>query len=152
MSLIIATGTNQGHFKKNLALAKEILSKKFIFVKESQLYSSQAAGPTDQPAFLNQVLEFELPELNPTEVMSLLLEIEKNMGRKRLVYQGPRIIDLDLLFYGLTICDTEHVTVPHPRLFERSFVLRPLSELPYYEILKQHYKFSFNFQIDAHPI
>ena len=152
MSLILATGSNLGNSLQTLKSAKETLSEHFTLIKESRVYKSLAVDYTDQPAFLNQVLEYDIPQQNPAQVMELLLKIERDLGRERIIDKGPRTIDIDLLFYGLEVCNTEHITLPHPRLFHRSFVVRPLSELPYYTILKQHYKFTFDFEIDARPI
>jgi 2-amino-4-hydroxy-6-hydroxymethyldihydropteridine diphosphokinase len=149
---MIATGSNLGDSVQTLCSAKTLLSEHFLFIGESRIYKSAAVDYLDQPCFFNQVLEFEIPDLSTEEVMSTLLSIEKTLGRERIIDKGPRIIDIDLLFYGLAECESEHVTLPHPRLFKRSFVVRPLSELPYFAILKQHYKFNFSFDIDAHPI
>ncbi|MBT7611432.1 MAG: 2-amino-4-hydroxy-6-hydroxymethyldihydropteridine diphosphokinase [Bacteriovoracaceae bacterium] len=152
MSLIIATGSNQGNCEENLQNAQAVLETHFKLIKSSRVYSSKAVDYCDQPFFLNQVHEFEIPKKAPAEIMTLLLSIERSLGRERKLEKGPRIIDLDILFFGNLISDTEHLNLPHPRLFERSFVLRPLSELPYYKVLEQQFKFNFNFEIDASPI
>ena len=151
MSLIVATGSNLGQSLQFLRSAKYSLSKHFTLLHESRVYKSLAVDYSDQPHFLNQVLEFEIPDQTPAQVMELLLKVENNLGRQRVIDKGPRTIDIDLLFYGLEVCDTKHITLPHPRLFSRSFVVKPLSELPYYSTLKQHYEFTFQFEIDANP-
>ncbi len=152
MSLMIATGSNLGEREKALLLAKNHLKQNFSLIKASRIYLSKATDYIDQPPFLNQVLEFKKPEATPQAVMKSLLEIEKNLGRQRKISKGPRCIDIDLLFFGLDTVETKIVTVPHPRLFTRSFVVRPLKELPYFQILEEHYQFDENFEIDAKPI
>lgn len=152
MSLIIATGSNQGNSEQFLLEAHHKLEEIFKPIKASRLYKSAAVDYLDQPDFYNQVLEFELPDMAPREVVQTLLAIEKEMGRIRKTDKGPRTIDIDLIFYGLEQTNDDVVTVPHPRLFQRSFVVKPLSELPYFEILKQHFTFSSSFDVDANPI
>lgn len=145
-SLFIATGTNLGDRAKNLSLAKKNLQLHFELIAESRIYESPAVDYLNQPDFYNQVLEFKLTASNPEEVMTLLLTIEKEMGRNRLIPRGPRLIDLDILFWGTEQFHTDIVQIPHPRLFERSFVVLPLSELPGFKTLKE--KFNFNFEFD----
>ena len=152
MSLFIATGTNLGDRIANLALAKTILSDHFHLIAESRIYESPAVDYLNQPDFYNQVLEFSTPDLTPEETMDCLLKIEKEIGRNRLIPKGPRIIDLDILFYDQVVSQNEKLTLPHPRLFERSFVVLPLSELPGFEKLKEKYSFKFDFNNSASPI
>ena len=114
MALIIATGSNIGESMDFLARAKSELEKVFNFVAESRVYSSPAVDYENQPDFLNQVLQFELPNCSPDKVMRILLAIEEKLGRKRDIPKGPRTIDLDIIFYGLVNKVTENVTLPHP--------------------------------------
>ena len=96
----------------------------------SRIYETAPVGITDQPHFLNMVAELDgnsLPQ--PEQLMARLLRIEYSLGRTREVSQGPRTIDLDLLFYKNQTSDTEFLKLPHPRLHERRFVLEPLNEL-----------------------
>lgn len=144
-SFFIATGTNLGDRAKNLVIAKERLKHHFELIAESSIFESPAIDYLDQPDFYNQVLELKLPNLKPEKVMSLLLDIEKKMGRNRLIPKGPRLIDLDILFWGLEEIQTPTLQIPHPRLFERSFVVLPLSELPGFKILEQKFQFNFSF-------
>lgn len=141
MSLIIGLGTNLGNRVENLQKAKNLLKKHFNLIAQSRLYLSPPADYFDQPDFINQVLEFCRPELEPDSIMNILLDIENEMGRQRLIPKGPRIIDLDLLFLGQETFKSLKVEVPHPRLFERNFVVLPLSELPYYSVLKKVFPF-----------
>jgi 2-amino-4-hydroxy-6-hydroxymethyldihydropteridine diphosphokinase len=85
-------------------------------------------GYLDQPRFLNGAAVLETA-LEPAELMQALLEIEKAMGRERLLAKGPRVIDLDLLLYGERVMSTAELTLPHPEMQERRFVLEPLSEV-----------------------
>ena len=82
----------------------------------------------DQPRFLNGAMLLET-ELEPLELMRALLEIERAMGRERVVAKGPRVIDLDLLLYGDCVMETAELTLPHPAMQERRFVLEPLAEI-----------------------
>ena len=152
MSLFIATGTNVGDKFKNLKNAKDALCENFQMIAESRIYQSAAIEYLNQPDFFNQVLEFKLPSSNPNEVMNLLLELELKLGRIRGIQKGPRIIDLDILFWGLEILTLPDLIVPHPRLFERSFVVLPLSELPGFKTLQKKFSFSFIFENSSTPI
>ncbi|MFA6237151.1 MAG: 2-amino-4-hydroxy-6-hydroxymethyldihydropteridine diphosphokinase [Bacteriovorax sp.] len=151
-SFFIATGSNIGNRENNLILAKERLCGHFEIIAESKIYESPAVDYLNQPDFYNQVLEFKLPAITPEKTMSLLLNIESEMGRNRLIPKGPRLIDLDILFWGTDRYDSEILHIPHPRLFERSFVVLPLSELPGFKILSENFKFSFQFDNRATPL
>ncbi|MBC7540563.1 MAG: 2-amino-4-hydroxy-6-hydroxymethyldihydropteridine diphosphokinase [Bacteriovorax sp.] len=148
-SIFIATGTNLGDRMLNLLEAKIQLQKHFHLIAESRIYESPAVDYLNQPDFYNQVLEFILPCENPETIMTLLLQIEKNIGRNRLIPRGPRLIDLDILFWGTEKIDSPSLQIPHPRLFERSFVVLPLSELPGFKILKENFIFKFQFDNQA---
>lgn len=149
MSLIIATGANIGNKLENLSLAKQALCERFRFVAQSNIYSSPPVGYEDQPSFYNQVLEFELPAENPENAMAALLEIEKSLGRKRETKWGPRSIDLDIIFWGLKRIDAPGLEVPHPRWDQRAFVVLPLRELPFFQVLKKSYKIPKTFDHQA---
>lgn len=151
-SFFIATGTNLGDRKAHLAEAKNILKNEFEFIAESRIYESPAVDYLNQPDFYNQVLEFELPAISPEKVMQKLLQIEKNMGRNRDIPKGPRIIDLDILFWSDKKIESDNLSVPHPRLFERSFVVLPLSELPGFKELQKKFEFKFAFTNTAKPL
>ncbi|MBC7427522.1 MAG: 2-amino-4-hydroxy-6-hydroxymethyldihydropteridine diphosphokinase [Bacteriovorax sp.] len=152
MSLFIATGSNLGDRLLYLNEAREALSHEFLFIAESRVYESLAVDYLNQPDFYNQVLEFKIPDDNPESVMKKLLEIEKTLGRNRIIPKGPRVIDIDMIFWDDVKINTAALQIPHPRLFERSFVVLPLSELPGFK--KLHLKFQFNFSFDntASPI
>ncbi len=94
----------------------------------SSFYRTQPVGPVVQPPFINAVFAFECG-IRPTELLDLLLRVERKMGRVRKERWGPRVIDLDLLLYGKAIIHEESLKVPHPRLHERRFALAPLAEM-----------------------
>jgi 2-amino-4-hydroxy-6-hydroxymethyldihydropteridine diphosphokinase len=92
------------------------------------LYETEPVEIREQGWFLNGVVEAET-EKSAAELLRVLLEIERAMGRVRGVKYGPRVIDLDILFFGSEVIDSEELVVPHPRLAERKFVLVPLAEI-----------------------
>ena len=94
----------------------------------SNLRETEPVGVTEQPAFLNGAARLET-ELSPRELLDALLAVERGLGRERRERWGPRTIDLDLLLYGGETVAEPGLTVPHPRLHERRFVLEPLAEL-----------------------
>ena len=94
----------------------------------SSLYQTKPVGITDQPDFINAVIEIEYHK-TPQELLNLLLDIEKFYGRVRLIKNGPRIIDLDIILFDQMILNEGDLVIPHPRMFERSFVMLPLMEI-----------------------
>jgi 2-amino-4-hydroxy-6-hydroxymethyldihydropteridine diphosphokinase len=152
MSLFIAIGTNLGDRYKNLEVARNVLSSTFHLIDESRIYESPAVDYLNQPDFLNQVLEFKTPTLSPDDVLDFCLAVEKLLGRERDIPKGPRTIDIDLLFWDHSPFTSQQLTLPHPRLFQRSFVVLPLSELKGFLKLQKHYKFTFDFDNTATPI
>lgn len=94
----------------------------------SSLYRTSPVGKTDQPDFINMVVRVETT-LPPEQIMTRLLDIERRLGRVRTDRWGPRTIDIDLLVYGQSTIETESLTVPHPRMLSRRFVLVPLMEI-----------------------
>jgi 2-amino-4-hydroxy-6-hydroxymethyldihydropteridine diphosphokinase len=94
----------------------------------SSFYDTEPVGYVSQPRFLNGALLLET-ELEPLALIRGLLEVERAMGRERVIAKGPRVIDLDLLLYGMVVMATAELTLPHPELHERRFVLEPLAEI-----------------------
>jgi 2-amino-4-hydroxy-6-hydroxymethyldihydropteridine diphosphokinase len=94
----------------------------------SSFYDTEPVGYTDQPRFLNAAVTLKT-SLSSLELMRALLAIEREMGRERVIAKGPRVIDLDLLFYGSEIANTAELTLPHPEMHNRRFVLEPLAEI-----------------------
>ena len=97
-------------------------------LKQSSVYQTAAWGITAQPDFLNMVILLETV-LSPTELLTAILKIETTLGRHRDVKWGPRIIDIDILFYNNDIVNTPELIIPHPFLHERKFTLTPLAEI-----------------------
>ena len=134
MSLIIATGSNIGDRKKNLLLALNHLQKKFELIASSQICETKAVDFLDQPDFLNQVHEFKLPDISPLECLHQCLAIEEQMGRVRLMKYGPRLIDIDIIFWNHLKINENNLIIPHPKWEERTFVREPLKELPWFKV------------------
>ncbi len=97
-------------------------------VNSSSIYATKAWGIEDQPDFLNQVLEIEC-EFSPQSLLIKINQIEKALGRKRLIKWGSRIIDIDILYYGELTVDTVDLIIPHPENQNRNFVLVPMTEI-----------------------
>ena len=125
----LLTGGNMGNREKNLARAKSLIAEQAGRVtRASALYETAAWGKTDQPSFYNQALEIET-SLSPKELLKVLLEIEKKLGRQREEKYGPRTIDIDILLYGDQIINDPHLRIPHHELQNRRFALTPLAEI-----------------------
>jgi 2-amino-4-hydroxy-6-hydroxymethyldihydropteridine diphosphokinase len=118
-----------GDRAENLASARERLNTAGIrIVRESSIYETAAREVVDQPMFLNQVVEAET-DLFPRQLLARVGQIEREMGRKRTIAKGPRMIDIDILLFGNFVVTTPELEIPHPRMMERRFVLEPLAEL-----------------------
>lgn len=127
----ISLGSNLGDRAAFLLLAvRGMLDAGLKPIRLSHIYETAPVGNMDQPTFLNMVAELDGKSLpTPEQLLARLLRIEYGLGRTREVSQGPRTIDLDLLFYKNETSDTEFLRLPHPRLHLRRFVLEPLNEL-----------------------
>lgn len=150
--LIISTGSNIGDRLLHISRAKEILSSHFIFVAESSIYTSPAVDYLNQPDFLNQVLQFEIPSIDQEKTIDTLLKIEIEMGRVRDINKGPRTIDLDIIFWGVENYNSKNLTIPHPAWSKRSFIVLPLIELPFTKTLKQYFDFPTQFKNTAKKV
>ncbi len=129
MALVyLALGTNLGQREENLRLALAALQEKTTLRAQSSIYETPPWGYTDQPAFLNMVVAAET-DLPPLALLDWLKDLEKTLGRQPSFRYGPRQIDLDILFYDDLLLDEARLTIPHPRLHERAFVLVPLAEI-----------------------
>ena len=127
--LYLLLGSNQQQPQKQLLLAQKNITKIIgNTLRKSAIYQTAAWGNTHQPDFLNQVIVVET-KFTAVQTMEAILTIEKNMGRIRNKKNDPRIIDIDILFFNKEIIDSTHLTVPHPQLQNRNFVLIPLNEL-----------------------
>lgn len=131
MTLVaVGIGGNVGDRVRVLSQAISLLQKNpFIkSLQSSSWYETVPIGYEPQPLFLNGALALHT-DLSPDELLVCLQEIEVTLGRHRTIPNGPRTVDMDLLFYGDLLIDTGHLTVPHPRCAQRAFVLVPLSEI-----------------------
>lgn len=125
----LCLGSNLGDRKANCLRAVEELKGRGIIIKRvSALHETEPWGKTDQPRFINMAVEADTG-LSPEDLLSVLKEIERGMGREDGPRWGPRAIDLDILFYGEEVISSERLMIPHPLLQERAFVLIPLSEI-----------------------
>ena len=122
-------GGNMGDRMANLQMARHYLDQEAgKLMQLSAVYETEAWGFNDQPAFLNQAILLHT-QLSATILMETLLNIEIKMGRKRTVPLGPRTIDLDIIYFNEEVIDNNMLTIPHPRLADRKFVLLPISEI-----------------------
>lgn len=124
----LGLGTNLGERLANLAAARQAIAERLAITKTSAIYETKPWGYTDQPAFLNQVLEART-SLTPLRLLNFLKKTEERLGRQANFRYGPRLIDLDILLYDQRVLSTARLQVPHPRLAERAFVLVPLTEI-----------------------
>ncbi len=125
----IGIGSNLGSREKNCMKSLDLLSAAGIVVrKRSSMHETEPWGVREQPDFINMVVEVETG-LEPLKLLKALKEIEDKMGREETHKWGPRIIDLDILFYNDLVIDTPELKIPHPLIHEREFVLKPLSEI-----------------------
>lgn len=122
-------GGNLGDRPLYLAQAMELISAAIgPIVHSSSLYETAAWGKTDQPAFLNQVVQVQTA-LSPEQTLQAINHIEQELGRVRQEHWGARVIDIDILFYDDLVLQSQRLTIPHPQLHLRRFTLLPLSEL-----------------------
>jgi 2-amino-4-hydroxy-6-hydroxymethyldihydropteridine diphosphokinase len=126
----LSLGSNLGKREQNLAAAVKALGLMLSEIRCSSIYETRPMYVVGQPKFLNMVVA-GLCALAPTELLQRILAIELQMGRHRDNYapKGPRIIDIDILLFGRRIVNQDELSIPHPRLKERQFVLIPLLEL-----------------------
>jgi 2-amino-4-hydroxy-6-hydroxymethyldihydropteridine diphosphokinase len=126
----IGIGSNLGNSLNNCQHAVEILSRtKGIELKTvSAFYKTEPVGIENQNYFINAVVEIKT-DLSPRTLLQALQNVENDMGREREVKGGPRIIDIDLLFYGQNVISEENLIIPHPEMHGRRFVLEPLCEI-----------------------
>jgi 2-amino-4-hydroxy-6-hydroxymethyldihydropteridine diphosphokinase len=127
-TVFLALGSNLGDRRINLRSAIAALCPQVNVLAESPIYETPPWGVTDQPEFLNMVVQGET-RLKPAALLKHIKAIETRLGRTATVRYGPRVIDLDILFYGELTLSTPGLTIPHPHLHERAFVLVPLADL-----------------------
>ncbi|GAB4579263.1 MAG: 2-amino-4-hydroxy-6-hydroxymethyldihydropteridine diphosphokinase [Anaerolineales bacterium] len=124
----LSLGTNLGNRETNIQNAIARLAPSVRVSQASPIYETAPWGFEDQPNFLNMVVEGET-DLPPRELLKCLKTLETDLGRAPTFRYGPRLIDLDILFYDDLILQTPELTIPHPKLHERAFVLVPLADI-----------------------
>jgi 2-amino-4-hydroxy-6-hydroxymethyldihydropteridine diphosphokinase len=129
IDVYLLLGSNLGDRQGYMRQAIELVEKEIAPVSiASSVYETQSWGKTDEPDYLNQVICIKT-DLPASTVLEKILAIELQMGRKREVKWGSRIIDIDILFYGHDVINQPHLVVPHPQLHNRMFTLAPLAEI-----------------------
>ena len=122
-------GSNVGAREEMLQTAIDRLqSPELRIVRASSIYETEPQGRRNQRWFLNLVVEAET-DLFPRQLLGRIAKIEQELGRRRMMANGPRTIDIDILFYGNFVVETPELKIPHPRFAERRFVLAPMVEL-----------------------
>lgn len=127
-TIYLALGTNLGDRMENLHRAIAALSPTVRVTALSPVYETPPWGYADQPAFLNMALAGET-ESDPPALIALLKKLETELGREKTFRNGPRLIDMDILFYDDLVFEQAALVIPHPRLYERAFVLAPLNDI-----------------------
>ena len=128
VEVCLGLGSNVGDREANLRIALGLLNQTVAIETTSSLYDTKPWGYEDQPRFLNAVC-LGRTSLSPQRLLDEIKSVEGRMGRELIFAGGPRLIDVDILFYGREIVREEGLEVPHPRLEERAFVLVPLAEI-----------------------
>jgi len=124
----LALGSNVGDRAAHIENAVQLLSRKVEIVARAPLYETRPEGITDQPDFLNTALECRT-DMSVRELLAFAKEVEREEGRIERLRWGPREIDIDIIFYDDLVYQDETLTIPHPRMQDRDFVLRPLAAL-----------------------
>ncbi|OGG52836.1 2-amino-4-hydroxy-6-hydroxymethyldihydropteridine diphosphokinase [Candidatus Kaiserbacteria bacterium RIFCSPLOWO2_12_FULL_53_8] len=124
----LAFGSNLGDRDGSLQRAIVMLAPEITVTEVSQVYETEPMYLEEQPKFLNMVVE-ATTELSASEVFKKIKSIEKEIGRGDSLRNAPRVIDIDLLFYGNEVIETDELVVPHPKIAERPFVLVPLNDI-----------------------
>ena len=126
----LSLGSNIGDSAGNLNSAIKLIGEEsnINLVKTSSFYQTKPVGGVVQDDFINCVMSIKTM-LNPVELLKACQTVENRLKRKRIVRWGPRTIDVDILLYGDKVIDSNCLTIPHPRMFERAFVMVPLAEL-----------------------
>ena len=127
--VFLLLGSNLGDRHQVLTDARRLITEQAgEAISKSAVYETEPWGITDQPAFLNQVIEIST-SLLPEDLLRIILNIEHDLGRVRYERWGARVIDIDILYFGQTLMDSARLTLPHPRIQDRRFVLAPLAEI-----------------------
>jgi 2-amino-4-hydroxy-6-hydroxymethyldihydropteridine diphosphokinase len=124
----LSLGSNLGDRRGNLNAALSRLQALGQLVAVSSVYETEPVELTDQPWFLNCAVKLDTEKM-PKQLLGGILGLEREMGRQRGQKKGPRLIDVDILLFGTSIVETQGLTIPHPALHQRRFVLEPLAEI-----------------------
>jgi 2-amino-4-hydroxy-6-hydroxymethyldihydropteridine diphosphokinase len=124
----LSLGSNVGEHEAQLREAMSRLGAVGHVVAVSSFYETEPVEFTQQPWFLNCAIALETSQ-TPEQLMASILCIEEKMGRRRVQKKGPRTIDIDILLFGESIIDSPELTIPHPTMYQRRFVLEPLAEI-----------------------
>ena len=127
-AVYLSLGSNVGDRAANLGSAIERLGALGMVERVSSFYETEPVEFTAQPWFLNCAVKLDTEKM-PKQLLAGILDLEQKMGRRRAHKKGPRTIDIDILLFGNSIIDTKGLTIPHPAMHERRFVLEPLAEI-----------------------
>lgn len=127
-TVFLALGSNVGDSQRYIAQATRLLESKISLLKSAPNYTSKAVGFTQQADFTNTAVRGET-DLTPAELLQFVKSIEQELGRVHRFVNGPREIDIDIIFYGDQVIDTPELKIPHPSFAERDFVLRPIADI-----------------------
>ena len=128
VKVYLGLGSNLGDRDANLRRALELLAKGMVLDETSSLYDTEPVGHKNQPRFLNCACG-GWTSLLPADLLALVKDVEREVGREPTFSGGPRVADVDILFYGQAVVEEPGLEVPHPRLVQRAFVLVPLAEI-----------------------
>nr|WP_106782196.1 2-amino-4-hydroxy-6-hydroxymethyldihydropteridine diphosphokinase [Lysinibacillus timonensis] len=144
----LSIGTNIGNREQNLKHALNLLNDKtgLSIIKISSIYETAPVGFLNQPSFLNIAVYLQT-QFSAQEMLILCQSVENELGRVRKERWGPRIIDLDILLFNNDNIEVENLTIPHPRMFERAFVLVPLMEIAQVPLTNQLQEAQKNFEM-----
>ena len=126
--IYLGLGGNLGNPPATFQKALKLIGEFAEVTKVSKVYKSKPYGFADQPDFYNAAAQLA-SDLHPLDLLAQLQEVEKQLGKKVVCENGPRVIDLDLLVYGEEVLDLPELTLPHPGILDRDFVLKPLTDL-----------------------
>lgn len=126
--VFVGIGSNLGNKEGNIRNSIKLMKEKCKVLKSSSLFETEPVGYKNQDRFINCAVEIET-KLRPLELLDFFQSIEKRLKRAKTMRNGPRTIDLDVLFYDDLIINEKNLVIPHPRLHERLFVLEPLKEI-----------------------
>jgi 2-amino-4-hydroxy-6-hydroxymethyldihydropteridine diphosphokinase len=125
----LGLGSNVGDREQNLTAALHAVAEQYPILDYSSVYETDPVGYTDQPQFLNMVMLIDPGDTTPQDLLRFVKQTEQKLGRRKTFRWGPRVIDIDILFFDEVELRTDELSLPHPAVLERNFVLVPLSEL-----------------------